>query len=45
MYYTCLYSLSIACNERAVVDKTVDIDGTIQMESIITAGWFIYIII
>ena len=37
-------SLSIACNERVVVYKTVDIDGSIQMEFIITAGWSIYIL-
>ena len=52
-YYIYTYILShvlylslflIACNERAVVDKTVDIDGSIQME-FITAGRFIYIII
>ena len=34
----------ITCNARAVVDKTVDIDGSIQMECIITTGRFIYII-
>ena len=44
MYYTCSVFL-IACNERAVVDKMVDIDGSIQMEYIITTGRFIYKII
>ena len=36
-----LYTYSmflIASNERAVVDETVDIDGSIHMEFIITAG-------
>ena len=44
MYYTCSLFL-IACNERAVVDKTVNIDGSIQMEFIIKAGRFTYKII
>ena len=41
MYYTCSLFL-IACNEQAVVDKTVNIDDSIEMEFIITAGRFIY---
>ena len=44
MYYACSLFL-IACNERGIVDKTVDIDDTIQMEFIITPGRFIYKII
>ena len=44
MYYTCPLFL-IACNERTVVTKTIDIDGSIQIKFIITDGRFIYKII
>ena len=38
-YVLYTYSLFlIASNERTVVDETVDIDGSIQMEFIIIAG-------